>query len=233
MSSNTLSVRLHERRPATRTLVYWGAILNTQLLLVILYSILVSGPPGSLRGVFILVMPWIWLDISWWAYRNTSMPRVVGRRKTVAALLAGGYFLVLAFVGGVLLPGIGERATGLRLVTYQIPPGFAPALLYSGERLVVNLIPYKVVGYLALAWLVYGTVADASGSVGAGVLGLFSCVSCVLPVIAGVLTTVTGSAGFAATIGQQSYLLSTTVFVVTVLLLRWRPTMADLARFRP
>jgi len=224
---------VRDRRPPTRTLVYWAAILNAQLLVVILYSLLVSGPPASLRGIFILVMPWVWLDVSWWAYRNTSLPRVTGRKRLVAGALAVGYFLVLAFAGGVLLPGIGERATGFRLVTYQIPPGFAPALLYSGERLVVNLIPYKTVGYLALAWLVYGTVADVSGSVGAGLLGLFSCVSCMLPVIAGVLTTVTGSAGFAATIGQQSYFLSTSVFLATVLLLRWRPTMADLSRLRP
>lgn len=230
---STLSTRLRERRPPTKTLVYWAAILNAQLLVVIGYAILVSGPPRSLRGIFILVMPWLWLDVSWWAYRNSSVARVIGRRRIVAALLALGYFLILSFAGGVLLPGIGERATGFRLVTYQIPPGFAPALLYSGERLIVNLIPYKLAGYLALAWLVYGTLADASRSVGAGVLGLFSCVSCVLPVIAGVLTTVTGTAGFAATIGQQSYLLSTVVFVVTVLLLRWRPTVSDFSRFRP
>jgi len=230
---STLQARLRERRPPTRTLVYWAAVLNAQLLVVIGYAILVSGPPQSLRGIFILVMPWLWLDVSWWSYRNSSVSSVAGRRRVAASLLAVGYFLVLSVAGGLLLPGIGARATGVRLVTYQIPPGFAPALLYSGERLVVNLIPYKLAGYLALAWLVYGTLADASRSVGASALGLFSCVSCVLPVVAGVLTTVTGAAGFAATIGQQSYLLSTTVFVATVLLLRWRPTASDLSRLRP
>ncbi len=44
---------VRDRRPPTRTLVYWAAILNAQLLVVILYSLLVSGPPASLRGIFI------------------------------------------------------------------------------------------------------------------------------------------------------------------------------------
>lgn len=91
------------------------------------------------------------------------------------------------------------------------------------------LLPFKLVGYLALAYLVYVTVLDATGGVLGGVLGLFSCVSCTLPVIAGVLSGFVGGAGAVATAAYaQSYALSTAVFVLTIALLVWRPTVADL-----
>ncbi|PSQ22176.1 hypothetical protein BRD04_05280 [Halobacteriales archaeon QS_9_67_17] len=139
---------------------------------------------------------------------------------------------MLAWAGGLVAPGIGDLATGVRVVTYQVPPGFGPVLLYSGERVVVNLVPYQTVGYLTLAGLVYLTVVDVAGSVAAGVVGLFSCVSCTFPVIAAVVSGVTGGATFAASVGQGAYGLSTVVFVVTVALLRWRPDVGDLARLR-
>ncbi len=116
--------------------------------------------------------------------------------------------------------------TGLRLAYRSLPPGFGPALLYSGSVVSLNLFPYQVVGYAALAYLVYATVLDAAGSAVSGLLGLFSCVSCTWPVIGTVVAGLfgSGSAVYAFAL-SRSFLLSTLVFVSAVALLRWRPDL--------
>jgi hypothetical protein len=98
--------------------------------------------------------------------------------------------------------------------------------LYSGGGLSVVLMPARVVGYLALAYLVYATVIDASGAGVAGLLGLLSCVSCSWPVLAALVSGVAGSgSALAATTLGLSQDLSTVVFLLTVGLLYWRPTI--------
>jgi hypothetical protein len=115
----------------------------------------------------------------------------------------------------------------------SIPPGWGPAVIYGGATLQFALLPFKLVGYATLAYLVYATLVDAASSAVGGVLGLFSCVSCTFPVIAGVVSGFVGGTGaLASAVYGQSYLLSTVVFVITVGLLVWRPTMADLRRLR-
>lgn len=227
-----MTVTVPRYRPDRRVVLYWAAILNAELLVLLAYFAFVTGPPRRPGFVLLATYPFVWLNVSWWAYRGTDVPVATGRRRAVAGGLAVGYFLVLAYVGGLLQPGLGDLATGLRVVLVDVPPGFAPAVLYSGKAVVVNVVPYQVVGYLALAYLVYVTAVDVSGSVAGGMVGLFSCVSCTFPVIATLISGVTGSAALAATASQQSYGLSTAVFVVTVLLLRWRPDAVDLARVR-
>ena len=227
-----MSTRYAGFRPDRSTAAYWAAIVNAELLVVLIYFGVVTGFPSSFEFLVLLAVPWVWLNVSWWVYRNSSFPDVPLRRRAAGTVVAVGYFLVLAWAGGLVAPGIGDLATGVRVVTYQVPPGFGPVLLYSGERVVVNLVPYQTVGYLTLAGLVYLTVVDVAGSVAAGVVGLFSCVSCTFPVIAAVVSGVTGGATFAASVGQGAYGLSTVVFVVTVALLRWRPDVGDLARLR-
>jgi hypothetical protein len=228
MSTATLA----KFRPSRETALFWAAVVNAEFLIVLAYFAVVTGPPSSPRFLVLVAVPWVWLNVSWWVYRTVERPSAPLQRRVVGTVVAAGYFLLLAYAGGLVVPGIGDLATGLRVVTYQVPPGFAPAVLYSGDWLVVNFIPYQFAGYLALAFLVYVTVVDLSGSAAAGLVGLFSCVSCSFPLLAALVSGVTGSAMFAATIGQGAYGLSTVVFVVSVLLLRWRPGAAELARLR-
>lgn len=230
---STPAVSLDRLRPTRETLVWGALIVNTEALVVLWYFWFVGGAFPTEPGFLLLVaIPWVWLNVSAWALWRTDAPAATPRRRLLAAALAVGYFLLLARVGGLLLPGIGERATGFRLALYEIPPGFSPALLYSGPDVVVNLIPFRVVGYATLAYLVYVTVLDTAGSVAAGVLGLFSCVSCALPVLAALVSGIGGSAALVATVTEGSYALSTAVFLLTVALLRWRPDVTDLARLR-
>jgi hypothetical protein len=208
------------------TLVYGAALLNAELLLVLAYLALVG--PQVTRPLF-YVYPFVWINASVYALWRVDLPSAPLRRKAVASAVALAYLGVLAYVGGLFGFGAGGAATGLRLEATALPPGWSPALIYAGTSLQFALLPFKVIGYLGLAYLLYATLLDAAAGLVGGALGLFSCVSCTLPVIAGVLSGFVGGAGaVAAAAYGQSYALSTVVFVVTVALLLWRPTVADL-----
>ncbi|MFC7250063.1 ABC transporter ATP-binding protein [Halomicroarcula sp. GCM10025324] len=200
--------------PDGQSLFVVAAVLNAELLAVFLYLTLVPEPATDW---FILAFPFIWLNVAalvFWRVRPAAVSR---RRRLVGLAFAVGYALLLAWLGGVA--GFGGQGTGLRVVL-AAPPGFTPTVIYSGSPLAVVLTPWKVGGYLTLTYLVYVTVLDASGGLAGGVLGLFSCVSCVLPIIASVLGGVVGvSATLSAVASNQSYGASTAVFLVSVGLL--------------
>jgi len=111
-----------------------------------------------------------------------------------------------------------------------LPPGYSPRLFYDGGVISLTLAPYKVVGYGALAYLVYVTVLDAAGTALSGVVGLFSCISCTWPVIGTIAAGVFGSSSALATAAMnQAYPLSTLVFLSAVALLWWRPRVGGTA----
>lgn len=222
---STLAGRLDALRPGRRTAVWWAVVLNTELLIMLAYVAVVG--PDVTRPLF-YVVPFVWVNAALWAAFRVSPRPVTGRQRAVAVVVAVGYFLVLGYAGG-LYGGSNGVSTGLRVVVTALPPGWGPAVIYGGTAVQFALLPFKLVGYATLAYLVYATVVEAASSVVGGVLGLFSCVSCTLPVIAGVLSGFVGGTGAVANAAAgQTYGLSTVVFVVTVVLLVWRPTMADL-----
>jgi hypothetical protein len=226
---STIEARLAALRPSRETAVWWAVVLNTELLILLAY--LLVETPIITRPVFYLV-PFVWINAALWGVLRVSPAAGTMRQRLGAGLLAGGYLLVLGYFGGLYGPSAGP-ATGLRVAFESIPPGWGPAVIYGGSAVQFALLPFKLVGYLSLAYLVYATVLDTASSVVGGVLGLFSCVSCTLPVIAGIVSGFVGStSAVAAAAYTQSYLLSSVVFVVTVVLLVWRPTMADLRALR-
>ena len=182
----------------------------------------------------------VWVTVGAWAIYRTDPASTDPRRRRVAAAIAGAYFLVLALVQGLVTPGptLAARlgldaaaavdasvyATGFG-TTLQGPPGVTPAIHYTGAYLDLTLVPAYVIGYGALAYLVYATIIDAARASVSGLLGLVSCVSCTWPLIASLIAGVTGGSASALT-GVASALgfgASTAVFVLTVALLRWRP----------
>ena len=148
------------------------------------------------------------------------------RRRAIG--VAGLYFVALAVAGGIFVtamrPGAGEF--GVRLAA--LAPGWGPAPVLSTPWAALVLAPARVVGYLALAYLVYATVIDAAGAAVSGIVGLLSCVSCSWPILASILSGVLGgsSAVVAATF-DFSYDVSTVVFLLTVALLYWRPLFGN------
>lgn len=215
--------RLARFRPARGTLL-WGAVLvNIELLALFLYLL---QPDIRATAIRYSLYPFIWINVGCWVLVRVSPPSTSRKRRYVAGVLAVGYFLVLAYVGGLVGPGLGEMATGFRIA--MLPPGFGPALVYGGEMIRVVLFPFKVIGYVALSYLVYTTVLDVARSAISGILGLFSCVSCTWPVIASVVAGIAGSSSAIANATlSASYGLSTLIFVVTVALLYWRPFGGD------
>ena len=203
---------------ARRTLLYTAVVANTLVVLLLCYALFSGRPVTS-----IWAYPVVWFAVGTWALLRTSPAPAERRTKRLAAAIAGGYFLLLAFVGGLVGPSPGV-ATGLTVQVASLPPGWNPALLYAGETLQVAFIPYTAFGYAVLSYLVYATAIEAKGAVAGGVVGVFSCVSCTLPVVASVLGGFVGGAGaLTAAASSLSYGVGTAVFVVTVLLLSFRP----------
>ncbi len=209
------------------TLAWLGLVVTTEFLLVVGYVVLFGI---TVRDWTLFAIPFVWLNIGGWAVLKTTPAPTATRKRRIAVALGAGYFLVLAYFGG-LIAFESSLVTGVSVNLFGLPPGWSPAFVYNGDLLTVVLLPYKVVGYFALAYLVYATALDASNALAGGLVGIFSCVSCSFPIIAGVVTGIAGGGGaLAVAASQWTYILSTLVFVVTVGLLFWRPSLGT---FRP
>jgi hypothetical protein len=199
-----------------------GALVACELLLLGVYFALSSRTVLAPRYV---LYPFVWLNAAVLAALVVDPPRARGGRRLLALGVAVAYFVVVAWLDGTVGPGTGSGT--LRVLS--LPPGWGPGLLYDGPLRVV-LLPFKAVGYAVLAYLVYGLVVDAAGSgLLGGAVGLFSCVSCTLPLAAALVSgLVGGTVGLTATttaVGAWSYDLSTLAYVLAVGLLAWRPTV--------
>ncbi len=201
--------------------VGWVALfLNIQLVAVLAYyhllEVSITQPRYTLYGL-------LWVNLGLLVLYKTTPPSGLDfrtRRRSLA--IAAGYFGLLVALGGLVGTGVPEQAGGLRIA--WLPPGWGPAIVYASPLVVIAITPAFLIGYLALAYLVYVTLLDAAGSAVAGVVGLFSCVSCTWPILAAVASSLLGGAGvLGATALNASYDLSTAVFIVTVALLYWRP----------
>lgn len=216
--STTYRVNRFEFRKDT---LLWGAlIVNTHLLMILAYYAL---SPNRFTGLTVVIPPVVWIAVSIWVFARTDPPAGTQRQRTIALAVATAYFGLLAYFGGLWGAGA-PGPVSTQLTVFSLPPGWNPILKIQTSLVEIVLIPYQFVGYLALAYLIYTAILEAAGSAISGVLGLLSCVSCTWPIIATVATSVVGgTAGITGFVYSQSYLLSTVVFVVTVVLLYWRP----------
>ncbi|MFB6089836.1 MAG: hypothetical protein ABEJ97_02140 [Halobellus sp.] len=206
-----------------RDVLHAALVANTVAALAVAYllaaGITLLQPRYTVYGL-------LWVIVGALAVWKTDPRPTDARTRRRAAAVAVAYFVVLAAVGGVLVtamrPGAGEF--GVRIAT--LAPGWGPAPVVSTPWAALVLMPARVVGYLALAYLVYATVIDAAGAAVSGIVGLFSCVSCSWPIVASLLSGVFGGgSAVAAAAFDFSYDISTVVFLVTVALLYWRPVV--------
>jgi len=227
MSAATLA----QWRPDKRNALLWGLVLNTELASVLAY--LSAAPVGEVDPV-LLAVPFVWINVAVWAVLQTDVPAATRRTRLAATGIGVAYFLVLGYAGGVFgashshVISDGHTHATAALPTLDIhwilPPGWGPLLDVSWGGYQAMLFPFKVVGYAALAYLVYATLLDTVSRAVSGVVGLFACVSCAWPVLGSFVAAVFGSGSVVATVAtNQPYRVSTLVFLSAVVLLVWRP----------
>lgn len=136
--------------------------------------------------------------------------------------------------GASLLSGaVGALSTALPLHAGAADPGLSVTLASPGwgPRVAyvvpgvghAYFVPYRVVGYLALSYLVYATALDAARAALSGVLGLGACLSCSFPVVTSLAAGVAGWSSALTAAYAYSVDISTVVFLLAVGLLLWRP----------
>lgn len=199
-------------------------VVALELLSLIAYFGLTSARITDPRYV---LYPFVWITVGLWAVAAVDVrPNAPTSHRVAAAIVAAAYFIVLAWLAGLVAVYLGGHAHshshihGLQIG--MAAPGWGPRIAYVHHAFHVYFVPYRVIGFIALAYLVYATVVDATGAALSGALGLASCVGCTFPVFASLAAGVVGPS-VAATVTDFSVDLSTAVFLVAVALLVARP----------
>ncbi|WP_144901857.1 DUF7546 family protein [Halobellus captivus] len=176
----------------------------------------------EIDAVRYLVYPFVWMNVGLAATVRVQIPDADRRLRLLAGALAIGYFLALAFLSGLV--GLEFRhshahahVSGLQVTLAA--PGWGPRIGYGGSLLTLNFVPYRVVGYLSLAFLVYAAALNASRRALSGVVGVASCVGCSLPLVESAAVGVVGGAAALAAVEPFSVDLSTLGFVLAAGLL--------------
>jgi len=100
--------------------------------------------------------------------------------------------------------------------------GVGPLVAFTSPWLRLYLVPFEVLGYASLAYLVYANVLDLTRSTFSGALGLVTCVGCTVPVLTPLVGVLGGpAAGLTTTAYAWSYDIRTIIFLLTVGLLSW------------
>lgn len=225
-SAMTLRARL-DAATGRRDVRILGLAVAVELLVLSLY--LLSTPDLITRPRYTLY-PFVWFNAGAWAVYHTTPATASRRNRAIALAVAGVYLLGLLWLAGLVdasLAGYPPEAIGLT-VGFGSPGWERISLVVPHAR--VTVVPFRVVGYLALSYLVYVTVLDAAGAAISGALGLFSCVSCTFPVVLSLSSGIFG--GSSAVVGAlfaYSTDLSTVVFLLALALLYYRPTVGGTA----
>ncbi|WP_318567064.1 DUF7546 family protein [Salinigranum marinum] len=187
---------------------------------------------AEVQAVRYVLYPFVWINVGVLAVVHVT-PRATSRRVRLGATaVAAGYFVVLGLLAGLVsvdtaaLLGGGHGHSHAHVHGVQVAmtaPGWGPRVGYAGSVLTVNLVPFRVIGYLALSYLVYAALCDLAGTALSGVLGFGSCLSC-LPVFGSFAAGLAGGTGVVTALSALSVDVSTAVFVTSVLVLAIRPT---------
>jgi hypothetical protein len=157
-----------------------------------------------------LVYPLLWLAASALALRYLVAPRL-GSTAPRSLALGLTYALVLLWVAGLVGPASGRPGLDISLGI----PGWGPAVFYTGHGVSVSLVPFLTVGYLTLGLLVAVALERSWTAPGSGLLGLFACVGCTAPVLAGLAGSI-GAGSLAAALSSAQYPIATVAFVLAL-----------------
>ncbi|MFB6105008.1 MAG: hypothetical protein ABEJ57_08035 [Halobacteriaceae archaeon] len=190
----------------------WVALFLGLVYAVMAYFWLTDATPtGEVRY---LLYPVVWITVGAWAIAATDPSPGNRRHMGIAGAVATLYFLAVLWVPGNI--GLADAS----VVTWRVEmysPGWGPLVAVVSPWVRLFLVPFEVVGYAALAYLVYANLLTlARGTIG-GALGLVTCVGCTVPVLAPLVGVLGGPAtSLTTTAYAYSYDLGTLFFVATV-----------------
>jgi len=182
-----------------------------------------NGTNAAITELRSLAYPVVWISVSlaaavWIGQTVQGRPR---RWRGIA--VAGSYTLGIAWLTGLL----GATTGGFPLRVHAAPPGWGPIILYDSGLLRLSIVPFKLIAYLALGYVIYALVAAHRGSIRAAALGVFSCVSCTGPLLVAVIGAIGGTQATTA-VATAGYDIATVALVATFGLL-----VAVVARQQP
>lgn len=211
-----LTTRLRSYGLGVEALAWWSGVCFAEAMAVLVYLQVASVAVTDVRYV---VYPFVWINVGLWAAMSVDVAANVRDHRQHAFALGGAalYALLLFLAGGLLQVGAGGPGTALD-VRFDATPGWAPFVFYDGVLVQLSIVPFKLVGYLSLAYLVYARLLEATRGVVAGLLGLVSCVGCTFSIL---LPLAGATALFGTAITTYTWDLSTVVFPLTVALLYW------------
>lgn len=199
-----------------RSVTRWAGVVALQA--VVLVGYLLVSDAGVIAPRYLLY-PFVWIDVAGWAMLHVSPNPASTKHRLVAAAVSVAYLVGMLSVAGFVGHGHASM-TGWRVVA--APPGWGPMVAYQGAWLRLYLVPFQVLGYVALAYLLYAALLDATRAALSGVFGLVSCVGCTWTLVSPLVVGAFGvSSTVGATIYSLSYDLTTVVFLATVGLLVW------------
>jgi len=220
MSGRSVRDRVTTTASRTEWTVLAGLVV-AQLLLVVAYFAATPSRSTSLRYT---LYPLVWITVGVWAVLLTDRPQV-GRRTWILSLtVAVAYFSVLVVLSGLVrLYGPGGAPVPTDLTVGLASPGWGPRITLVTDAFHVVFVPYRVVGFCSLSYLVYVRTADAARTLASGAVGLLSCLGCAFPIVTSLSTGAVGSGLGVSAILAYSVDVSTGVFVLAVALLYWWP----------
>ncbi len=147
----------------------------------------------------VLVYPVVWSTAAVAAAVWVSRTVRVRPRRWLGAAVGVGYTVALLWLSGTLGASAGMPTSQLELAL----PGWGPILLYDNGLLSLAIVPFELVAYLCLGYIV-AVLISAAASARTAALGMASCVSCAAPLLLAVAglfggtqaTTIVASAGY-------------------------------------
>ncbi len=201
-----------ETSPPYRLLAAGAGVLLVEVAAVLAY-VQTSGATDVSAWQY--AYPLIWINLSLVAIvvawrRSPPVSRTI-------SVIAGAYFLLLSWVGGLV--SIGGAGGGFTV--HSLPPGWGPMIVYEGSGLTVSVVPFRVVAYLGLTYLVYVALGRSLGAGSVGLVGLLSCVTCTGSLLALVVGALSGGSVAATGTLDSAAELSLVIYAISLVALVW------------
>ena len=196
------------RRLSPLTFAVGSAVVVISVLAAATASYLTVQQPTLTDGR-VLVYPVVWSTAAVTAAVWVSRTVRVRPRRWLGAAVGIGYTLALLWLSGTLGASAGMPTSQLELAL----PGWGPILLYDNGLVSLAVVPFKLVAYLSLGYIV-AVLVSAAASARTAALGMASCVSCAAPLLLAVAGLFGGSQA-TTMVASAGYDLATVVLLAT------------------